>query len=490
MINFGTTGNSTPFFSKKRPEPKPGPVFSQRPTSTTELKQLNVVTLQLPMEQSLSASVIKPDNFDPANPIMTVIQWTGFGEGAVSHHIHINDIDPSNASFLELLALDAYSEMNGKPSGLAHAAASAMSNLFPGSWSGDIHETFDFKSMLTAYREHALANQNYALVKTLDPLLDHMMNHIQRREAMTQVNNNTASPAYNPLPNLKELRANWNAMTLEQQREARDARNQDKLDRQQEAIDAGDFHLSLFNRIVRDGDNHRGLSFRTPTIDDKADIAQRFSDLRQQLIDTYEGDELYKKLASLTQAFGDILQETVALWPTPGGGAFETGSINYPEVNDFTAHMHKQLQQHMDRFFTTFIENIKNEDFYTAFENATQALHSQQTTDMDNVSFRDILLIKDTLRNEQVFKLDDEGNQVLDEYGSPKMEWRDQSMTDVFNSLFSNSQLSSVVREFAQRMIMTGSTESKNAHILTLTHKEGNRRVWSQRVDARTGLPV
>ena len=79
---------------------------------------MNITTLQMTDGKQLRVAVFKTEHFNPADPIITVADLSEFGKAPTSHHVHIHDVDLNNVTFLELLAMDYYFELNGEPSGL------------------------------------------------------------------------------------------------------------------------------------------------------------------------------------------------------------------------------------------------------------------------------------------------------------------------------------------------------------------------------------
>lgn len=63
-----------------------------------------------------SASVYKADNYNDANPEYRVRHWGKSGE-YTDTYVRPNDVDPQNASYLEMLAYSTYSDVQGYTSG-------------------------------------------------------------------------------------------------------------------------------------------------------------------------------------------------------------------------------------------------------------------------------------------------------------------------------------------------------------------------------------
>ncbi|MDR2167150.1 MAG: hypothetical protein LBE35_04780 [Clostridiales bacterium] len=73
----------------------------------------------------MSASVYKAESFSSGYPIMLVKGRDVCG-ARFEVEVNINDIDPNNASFIEMFALDGFLAAHGKPAETTRAAARAL----------------------------------------------------------------------------------------------------------------------------------------------------------------------------------------------------------------------------------------------------------------------------------------------------------------------------------------------------------------------------
>jgi hypothetical protein len=55
------------------------------------------------------------------------------------------------------------------------------------------------------------------------------------------------------------------------------------------------------------------------------------------------------------------------------------------------------MVRHLDTFFKTFIKSIQSSDFDTAFSNSLDTLNESESTSMSSLSFRDSILMRDTM---------------------------------------------------------------------------------------------
>ena len=142
-------------------------------------------------------------------------------------------------------------------------------------------------------------------------------------------------------------------------------------------------------------------------------LARKYAELREELIERYgdNQDELYKQFGQLNHAFENALQSTILLplQSPPTSGIINS---NMPQsVRDsiqrewqehentvgFMQTLKQNMSRHLDSFFETFIKSIQSADFETAFASSMEVLNDGESTSLANLSFRDTVLIRDTL---------------------------------------------------------------------------------------------
>ena len=156
------------------------------PTNSGTHIQLNGDALvsggvRVPGGGMMSASVFKAENFSALNPVMLVTGLDVDGQ-PFEKEININNVDPRNASFIEMFALDGYFAANGKPSSTTRAAAAAM--IAQGGLDiakNNAFTQFDFVTPLLAHLETQRSVKNWGAVAWLTPIVDTLMNHISQR---------------------------------------------------------------------------------------------------------------------------------------------------------------------------------------------------------------------------------------------------------------------------------------------------------------------
>ena len=122
-----------------------------------------------------SASVYKADNYNDADPEYRVRHWGKSGE-YTDTNVKINDVDPENASYLEMLAYSTYSDVQGYTSDAFGNFTSAAGGL-----NGDI--TYDennvnikknFMNMVKEFMQMQYDNNNLAGYLSYKKFYDYM----------------------------------------------------------------------------------------------------------------------------------------------------------------------------------------------------------------------------------------------------------------------------------------------------------------------------
>ncbi|MCL2564639.1 MAG: hypothetical protein FWE24_02360 [Defluviitaleaceae bacterium] len=157
-------------------------------------------------------------------------------------------------------------------------------------------------------------------------------------------------------------------------------------------------------------------------------LARKYSKLREGLLERYSDNqyELYRQLGELNQAFENALRSTTLL-PQPSMPSSGIGSSNMPQniqdaikselqkyesIKNFMQTLQQNMMRHLDIFFEIFIHNIQSSDFDTAFTHTMETLAASESTSLSDMSFRDMVLIRDTLF-EGRYELDEDGNEVF-----------------------------------------------------------------------------
>ena len=127
--------------------------------------------LRVPGGGMMSASVFKAENFSRNNPVM-LVKGTDSNGKAFEVEININGVNPKNASFVEMFALDGFFAANGQPYGVTRAAAAAMSGATGGS---SAFTQLDFVSPLKELLETQRFHNNWDGVMRLSPVIDNLL---------------------------------------------------------------------------------------------------------------------------------------------------------------------------------------------------------------------------------------------------------------------------------------------------------------------------
>jgi len=130
-------------------------------------------SLNLPGGGWMNVHVHKSENYTEDNPVFRV---SGTNDGkAFDVEVNIKNVNPNNASFIEMSALDGYNVYKGQPSGAARSIPAAMSGL-RGNY--DAFSKLDFmsplKEMMETQRFHGNLSGYYHFKNIVDSLLDHI----------------------------------------------------------------------------------------------------------------------------------------------------------------------------------------------------------------------------------------------------------------------------------------------------------------------------
>ena len=118
----------------------------------------------------LNASVFKSENFTSDNPVM-LVKGTNTDGMRFEVEINANEVNPRNASFIEMMALDGYFASKGQSLGTTRAAASAMA-IKEARGGTDGFSKFDFLPSLTEAMEVQRQNRNWEAFHYLQHIVD------------------------------------------------------------------------------------------------------------------------------------------------------------------------------------------------------------------------------------------------------------------------------------------------------------------------------
>jgi len=171
-VNNNTSGNS-------QGGSFPKPVVNNNAGRHIQLDGNALVSagVRLPGGGWVNASVFKAEGFSSDNPVM-LVRGTDVDGRPFEEIININNVDPREASFIEMFALDGYFAANGKPTGVTRAVASLAGDEALG---GNAFTKFDFVSPLLQLLETQRVNGNWDAFFQLNPIVDTLMNHIGNR---------------------------------------------------------------------------------------------------------------------------------------------------------------------------------------------------------------------------------------------------------------------------------------------------------------------
>lgn len=127
----------------------------------------------------ISASVFWHESSTPDNPVM-LVRGVNVDRTPFEVKVNINEVDPRNASFIEMTALDAYLTANGQDSRAARtangleAAGATTSGL-------NAFSQIDFLSLLQSHMETQRLHSNMNAFMELKHNVDALLNHVAGR---------------------------------------------------------------------------------------------------------------------------------------------------------------------------------------------------------------------------------------------------------------------------------------------------------------------
>jgi hypothetical protein len=149
------------------------------PNIELEKSALMAASFRVPGGGWLNASVFTAESFSPENPVM-LVRGTDVCGTVFEKEINVRDINPHNASFIELMAFDGYSAANGKQSQTARIAARAlvMQELNGKEFSNfNAFTQVDFATAFSGLKESLHTNRNYETLMWVNENLDHFFTH-------------------------------------------------------------------------------------------------------------------------------------------------------------------------------------------------------------------------------------------------------------------------------------------------------------------------
>ena len=135
--------------------------------------------MRVPGGGMMSASVFKAESFSANNPVMLVRDTDSDGR-AFEAEVNINNVNPNNASFIEMFALDGYFVSNGQPAGLTRAATAAMA-VENATGKNNAFSQFNFLLPLKKHLETQLFHKNWDGFMQLKTIIDNLSEHIEKR---------------------------------------------------------------------------------------------------------------------------------------------------------------------------------------------------------------------------------------------------------------------------------------------------------------------
>ena len=148
------------------------PASSQTSTVNLDSSALISAGMRLPGGGWMNASVFKSESFSDDNPVF-LVRGTDTNGRPFESEININNVNPRNASFIEMMALDGYFASKGQPLGATRGAVGAMSGI-RGSY--DAFSKFDFlpplQEMMQAQRVNGNLNGYLQYRNIIDSLFD------------------------------------------------------------------------------------------------------------------------------------------------------------------------------------------------------------------------------------------------------------------------------------------------------------------------------
>lgn len=180
-----------------------------------------------------------------------------------------------------------------------------------------------------------------------------------------------------------------------------------------------------------------------------------------------ESDEYYMQMEALNRAFESALKNTT-LMPIFSYKAPEAKLVTFtPEqakeqmqfeaemarinqeideynknVQDIRLNFQNNMLRHVNTFYENFIHSIQTNSFETAFKESMELLNNSETTSSDEISYSDMMKIKDMISNNPV---------EYDEDGFPT-KYRHKTAEDSYRALLKDDSIPYYVQKYISEL--------------------------------------
>jgi len=156
--------------------------FDLTDTNTAILDGTALVSagIRLPGGGMMSASVFKSANFTADNPIM-LVRGINVDGSPFEVEVNVNEVNPKNASFIEMFALDGYFENKGQNLSAVRNAVIAMAAQESQGKSFGFVDAFvsqNFVSPLQEMMKNQRALGNWEVFMRLNYIIENLLSHL------------------------------------------------------------------------------------------------------------------------------------------------------------------------------------------------------------------------------------------------------------------------------------------------------------------------
>ena len=141
-------------------------------------KAIVSTSVRLPNGGWVSASVFKHESHTPDNPVF-LVKGTDVNGDQFEMVVDVNKVDPKNAHFIELMALDGYFVSKGKPMGLTRNAVGAL-NAGLGVY--DVFTRFNTLPPLQEMMEFQRSNRNLSGFMQYKDIVNSLIDFMAQRK--------------------------------------------------------------------------------------------------------------------------------------------------------------------------------------------------------------------------------------------------------------------------------------------------------------------